>query len=441
MTIRKTLAALLAALALMLVLPPALAAEAPVVALGDGAPIPYLEGFSSRLIKDPGQLSGISGETNLSWQQANNIGAGLVSLTVENIALTPDILAVFYRAEFEKPPTLHYGTASKSYELAAPYLSISLNGDRLPVMDHFCEGYPEGDRRIHCLRLFSLEAPLPDQAVLTFHADYNSDTRQHDSALSVQIDQSRASDPTVGHDIDLPISLSYHRTPGQKTDFQFTIKRVSFGPFGNRIHLIIRDSGQDSGILSLYLKDDKGRTLPIWRMRNITHSLASPLNPVDMHNEIWFFGGEDAESLALVPIKTSEQTTPTLPFYSLAMDSAFPVTLPLENGSSLTVKGVQVEESGFTISYTASIAFEANFRPGDSQGQELRDLYYVGANSYDLPSETLLAQGLWMSEYKGQPIKRVSEKELSTFTSLLVSSYAQKDEMPVPELMVTVPLK
>jgi len=160
-----------------------------------------------------------------------------------------------------------------------------------------------------------------------------------------------------------------------------------------------------------------------------------------MHNEIWFFGGEDAESLALVPIKTSEQTTPTLPFYSLAMDSAFPVTLPLENGSSLTVKGVQVEESGFTISYTASIAFEANFRPGDSQGQELRDLYYVGANSYDLPSETLLAQGLWMSEYKGQPIKRVSEKELSTFTSLLVSSYAQKDEMPVPELMVTVPLK
>ena len=46
-----------------------------------------------------------------------------------------------------------------------------------------------------------------------------------------------------------------------------------------------------------------------------------------------------------------------------------------------------------------------------------------------------------MTEHKGQPVSRASEQEIKEFTTLLISSYAQDHEIPLPELAIQVPLK
>ncbi|NLA54594.1 MAG: hypothetical protein GX858_09645, partial [Clostridiales bacterium] len=100
MTIPKTLAALLAALVLFTFLPLSLAEDIPTVILGDGAPIPYLSDFTSRLMKDSAMMPGITGSTDLIWLQAGDLGSQ-VTVQLQNIALTDDVLAVFYRAQYK----------------------------------------------------------------------------------------------------------------------------------------------------------------------------------------------------------------------------------------------------------------------------------------------------------------------------------------------------
>lgn len=440
MKIHKTLAVLLAVLTLFTFLPPTLAEDIPTVTLGDGAPIPYLAGFTSRLIKDPAMMPGITGSADLSWQQAGNL-VSQVTVQVQNIALTDDVLAVFYRAEYEEPLPLIYGASPISYERAAPYLNPSLNGSPLPIIGLFMEGHPDGDKAVFCLAVFSLKTPVPDQSTLAFEAIYNAHSQQYDAISKIIIDRSQAKNPTIAYNLNLPQNFAYERYPGLNTNFAFTVRRVSFGPFGNRIHLSNLDKGRDSGILNCLLEDEQGKSLPIRSMSNIFSTLASPANPIEMQNEIWFLGGEGAEAIRIVPLMILSQTAPTLPFHSLQLNSDYPVTLPLKNGSALTINAVTFDENGFTVSYSSYSADSASFRPGNGQGQPLDSLFYVSSNSFDLPSQAFLSQGIWMTEHKGQPVSRASEQEIKEFTTLLISSYAQDHEIPLPELAIQVPLK
>ncbi|MDD4081401.1 MAG: hypothetical protein PHP02_08345 [Eubacteriales bacterium] len=437
---RRTIAILLAALIIFGILPVTLAAGIPIVKLGDGAPIPYLAGFTSRLIKDSNQMHGITGKADLVWQQAGNTGSQVI-VQVQNIALTDDVLAVFYRAEYEEPLPLNYGTSPISYERAAPYLDPSLNGEPLPIISLFMEGHPDGDKAVFCLAIFSLKMPIPDRSILAFEGNYNVDSKQYDAISQIEIDRSQAKDPTIAHSFDLPLGFTYERYPRQNTHFAFTVRRVSFGPFGNRIRLINLDKGRDSGILDCLLEDGKGNPLPIRNMTNIFNTLASSVNPVEMQNEIWFFGGEGAEAIRIVPFKILSQTAPTRPFHTLQLDGVYPVTLPLKNGSALTILGVALDENGFTVSYTANHVDSASFTPGNSQGQPVENLFYTSDNSFDLPSQGFLAQGVWMTQHEGRPVSRANEQVIKAFTTLLISSSAQDHEIPLPELAVQVPLK
>lgn len=440
MTIPKTLAALLAALVLFTFLPLSLAEDIPTVILGDGAPIPYLSDFTSRLMKDSAMMPGITGSTDLIWLQAGDLGSQ-VTVQVQNIALTDDVLAVFYRAQYKDPLPLIYGTSPISYERAAPYLNPSLNGSPLPIISLFMEGHPDGDKAVFCLAVFSLKNPVPDQSTLAFEAKYNANSEQYNVVSKIIIDRSQAKDTTIAYNLNLPQSFTYERYPGQNTNFAFTVRRVSFGPFGNRIHLSNMDKGRDSGILNCMLEDAQGKSLPIRSMSNISNTLASPANPIEMQNEIWFFGGEGTETIRIVPLMILSQTAPTLPFHSLQLNSDYPVTLPLKNGSALTINAVTFDENGFTVSYSSYSADSASFRPGNGQGQPLDSLFYVSSNSFDLPSQAFLSQGIWMTEHKGQPVSRASEQEIKEFTTLLISSYAQDHEIPLPEPAIQVPLK
>ena len=181
-------------------------------------------------------MPGITGSADLSWQQAGNLGSQ-VTVQVQNIALTHDVLAVFYRAEYEEPLPLIYGASPISYERAAPYLNPSLNGSPLPIIGLFMEGHPDGDKAVFCLAVFSLKTPVPDQATLAIEDIYNAHSQQYDAISKIIIDRSQAKDPTIAYNLNLPQNFTYERYPGQNSNFAFTVRRVSFGPFGNRIHL------------------------------------------------------------------------------------------------------------------------------------------------------------------------------------------------------------
>lgn len=444
MTTNKILASFLAALILLSGLPLALAAETPIVTLGDGAPIPYLDGFQSRLIKDTGMMKGITGKVDLSWQQADSHTMDKqshVAIQVQNIALTDDVLAVFYRAEYPDFLPLSFGATQLSYEGAAPYLDLTLVGAHLPIISMWREARPDGDKAVLCLDVYSLKAPIPEQSTLAFEANYNNDTKRYDTTAFVILNQAQAKDPTLAYNLNQPVSFAYERYAGQKTNFEFTVKRLSFGPFGNRMHLIIKDKGRDSGILNCLLEDEQGNVLPVRSRSNVSNTLASPMNPIDMHNEIWFFGGEESKTIRIVPVKILPQTAPATTSHTVPLNSAFPVILPEKNGSILTIKGVTVDDNGFTISYSVNSADSASFEPGDGQGQALKDLFYVSSTSFDLPSQAFLMQGMWMAEHKGQPVARISKEDISKFTTLLISSYAQDHEITLPELAVEVPIK
>lgn len=437
---RITTAILLTGLLMIGILPVTLAAEIPIVTLGDSAPIPYLAGFVSRLINDSSLMPGVTGSVDLSWQQAGNTGSQ-VMVQIQNIALTDDVLAIFYRAEYEKPLPLNYGTSPISYQRAVPYLNPKLNGDSLPIISVFTEGHPDGDKAVSCLAVFSLKTSIPDQSTLTFEGNYNVHSKQYDAASQIKIDRSRAKDPTIAHSFDLPLTFTYERYPGQNTQFSFTVRRVSFGPFGNRIRLTSLDKGRDSGILNCILEDGKGNPLPIRNMSNMFNTLASSVNPVEMQNEIWFFGGEGAEVIRIVPTKMLSQTAPTRPFHTLQLGADYPVTLPLKNGSVLTINSFELDENGFSVSYTANNVDSASFTPGNSQGQPLDGLFYISDNSFDLPSQTFITRGVWMAQHEGQAVSRASEQLISEFTTLLISSFTQDHEIPLSELAVEIPLK
>ncbi len=440
MRTHKIIAALLSILLLPGIFHLTLAEEIRTVTLGDGDPIPYLDGFNSRLIRDSGQMSGITGGVDVGWQQAGNTGSQ-VKVQLQNIALTDDVLAVFYRAEYEERVPLIYGTAPISYEYAAPYLNPSVNGAPLPVIGLWKEGHPDGENAVLCLSVYSLETPVPDQSILSFEDNDNPRPKQDDPTREVRMDRSQSKDPTTSYTLNRSLNFTYERYPGRNTSFDFTVRRISFGPFGNRIQLSNLDQGRDSGILDCLLEDERGNSLPIRSISNTFSTLASPAKPIEMENEIWFFGGEEAEAIRIVPVKILSQTAPTLPFYTLPLHSEYPVVLPLKNGSKLTINAVELDENGFTVNYTSNIVGNASFTPGNSEGEALDDLFYGSSNSFDLPSQTFLMQGLWMAEHQGQLVSRVSEQVIQEFTTLRISSYVQDYEVPLPELAVAVPLK
>jgi len=436
MTIRKLTAMLAAALLLIAGLTPALA-QTPVLHLGDGAPIPFVVGWRSRLMAAPAALPGITGQVSLTWKQENyksNDPQPNIAIELQNIALTDDALALFFRAEYPDYLPLEYGAAQLSYDWALPHISLGLQGkDYLPIVSLWSEGRPDGERAVLGMRVYTLEEPIPDGAVLLLGPD----------ELPLRIDRGGAHDPTRAVVPNQPVTLEYQRYQGRDTGQEFTVKRVSFGPFGNRLLIVNLDKGRDTAFTAFRLRDDAGQPLPVISQGSTYSTLASPANPVPMHNELWFFGGENAAAIDLIPIQTLQQNEPDFHRDELPLDGAFPATITLKDGSHVTVNSVQVDESGFHVSYiTDTESAAASFYPGDAQGESLSDkLFYVSSNSFDQRERTFLMDGLWMAEHKGQPVARVTAEDMKAMRTLLISSFSQFYEKPMPDLAVRVVLK
>ncbi len=435
MMIRKSLAAFLAALILLGLLPLAMAEKT--LALGDGAPIPYLKGFESRLIMDANMLPGVTGAADIRFRQEDGHtmnNQGQIAIHIQNIALTDDAIALFFRAEYPDFIPLEYGSAPESCSWAVPFVMPDVDGTQLSSVNTWREGHPDGDKVLQCLQVITLENPIPDGSALSFG-----------DAGQVTLDKSQARDDTRAVDPMLPVKFSYERFPGQTAiSYQAKIARVSFGPFGNRVLVLNRDDGR-GGIdtLPCVLEDEAGNRLPVIETGYRGSSLASPVNPVETYNEVLFLGGEDMKTLRLIPCQSLETKGDKPAPVSIPLAGPFPVRAPLPGGAELTVMKALVDENGYTVYYSIAGPDHVSFSLGDSQGRPLRKLsdQAVGFDGFDLKAQALVSSGLWVAEYKNKPVPRVSGADIRQAQTLLVETGWRYETRTLPELAVEVPLQ
>ena len=433
MTIRKSLAAFLAALILLGLLPLAMAEKT--LALGDGAPIPYLKGFESRLIKDANMLPGVTGAADIRFRQEDGHtmnNQGQIAIHIQNIALTDDAIALFFRAEYPDFIPLEYGSAPESCSWAVPFVMPDVDGTQLSSVNTWREGHPDGDKVLQCLQVITLEKPIPDGSALSFG-----------DAGQVTLDKSQARDDTRAVDPMLPVKFSYERSPGESLDYQFKVARVSFGPFGSRLLIINRDDGRGIGMLPCVMEDEKGQRLPVIQTGYNGSGLASPVNPVEVYNELLFLGGEGMAALRLIPYQSLETNQDKPALVSVPLAGPFPAKVPLPGGAELSIMKALVDENGYTVYYSVAGPDHVSFSLGDSEGRPLRKLsdQAVGFDGFDLKAQALVSSGLWVAEYKNKPVPRVSGADIRQAQTLLVETGWRYETRTLPELAVEVPLK
>ena len=447
MKLKKTSLVLLCLILLAGAMPASLAQEAAVLTLGAGAPIPYLTGYTSRLIKDAALLQGITGRVDLRFEQpdARTLSPQFnVSIHIQNISLTEDVLALFFRAEFPDFLPLSYGTAWESYARSVPFLVPLVDGQHLPFLNLYQEGHPDGEKSMLCLVVYTLQDPVSDQALISFKVNFNEKAGGEDRAPQVRVDTSRAQDLTRAVNPQTPLRFQFEISKGHLIDYQFTLCRVSFGPFGNRILIRNRDDGRGIGLLPCVLQDEAGRALTVIPTGFSGSGLASPAKPVDVYNEVLFLGGEGSKTLRLVPFqsytKEGSQDAPV----ALPLFRDYPYSLPLSPVSELTIHGLKIDEQGLSIHHSITGPGTVNFQLGDADSQPISKLnnQAVGFIGYDLGRDSLVASLLWSGEYKNQPVSRVTPKDIKQAQTLLIDLSSQRfEDRLVEDLAVTIPLK
>lgn len=434
---RMTAVIIFIAAMVFLLLSGAAAEQVPVVRLGDGAPIPYLEGHTSELVRDARMLEGITGEVDLQWDTIEN--GKRFTIRVQNIAVTDDVLVIFYLAQSESPLQLHFGPSLVGYKMAIP--SLSFAQPYPDIISAFLEARPAMERQLQGLVVYSLAEPLADGAEIAFQP--MGENYEPLAPVQIRIDRSGATDPTRELALGQQANFRYERYHNQMTDFEISFERLSFGPFGNRLLYTIKDKGRNSGELTAVLEDDQGNMLPIRRMSNLTNTTASPRKPIVMHNEIWFLGGEESALVRLVPVQVKDQNAPSTILHALPIDSPMPFTLEMKNGYRLTITDIQIDEQGFDVHYAADTGDGLDIRLGDAQGIPLKDedFFTINSEAYDLPGQTLIKRGSWMAEHEGQPVSRNTQEDIQRFRTLVIGSYLEDHHIKLPELAVEIPAK
>ena len=384
------------------------------VVIGDGAPIPYLEGFESRLVHNAELIQGITGafaqaqvSQRSDLQVAGQSDAGTWTYELQNLVLTDDVLGLFFKQTYSEP-IVYGGDIPYSYGVAAMMPEILVDGETLKMLNQFKEGYPIDAYSQYSFVLQSLPEPVKDGQVLTFGAQWNDDLQAWEGGLSVLVDRSRADDPTIVYQPSLTVQETLALWEGNKPiPYNFTVERVSFTPFGNRVLLRFTGTCESNQYLDCQLLDDAGAALNIIPTMQRFYTNASAEHPVVNENEVWFFGGEGSRSLTLVPLggnwQTSNKARRTAP---VALDS-LPADIPLENGVVLRAESCELSDNGFYVRYsTDGYAGYVSFDLGDADGISLG--FPFASYLLDDHAQALLGSGAyWCEEYKGNTVSRV----------------------------------
>ncbi|MBE0601149.1 MAG: hypothetical protein IH607_05125, partial [Firmicutes bacterium] len=398
------------------------------VVIGDGAPIQYLEGFESVMVQSTEQIRGITGAfSGVQVSQQSNIqivgeeSPGIWTFDLQTLVLTDDVLGLFFKQTYSQP--IVYRSMTKiNLSTAAMMPEILVDGEILHNVNEFKEARPIDAYSQYSFVLWSLPQPVKVGQVLTFGAQWNETLQTWEGGVQVMVDRSQADEPTVSYNPAITVQKSMALWQGSAAvRYHFTIDRVAYTPFGNRMLIRFTGTSEDSQYLDCILLDAAGNTLNMIPTMQKFQTNASAEHPVVNVNEVWFFGGEDSQSLTLIPLGGNWQTSnKARRMASVALDE-LPADIALENGLVLHVERCEIQESGFYVRYTTDgYAGYVDFDLGDANGNSLG--FPFGSYHLDDHSRRLLGYGgVWAEEYKGETISRVKQKQLAQVKTLLIS--------------------
>ena len=390
------------------------------VVIGDGAPIPYLDGFESALFSDADDIVGITGALP-DIVDTLSTDAGVWTLHLQNIILTDDVIGCFFTQTYSQPIS-YEGDMPYAYSFASLWPDILVDGSSPQIMSQFSEGHPIDACSQYSLILCSLAEPIQDGQILTLGATWNLHKQVWEGGVRLRVDRSSAKDPTVAYcpmvHVQKPIVLWEGE---QAVQYDFTVQRVAYTPFGNRMLLRFAGTNENSQYLDYQLFDQSGKALNLIPPSFRFQSNASVEHPASTANEVWFFGGENSSSLTLVPLggnasdgQNASRVT------SLPLDT-LPADVVLENGVTMHVDSCALSNGGFYALYsTDGYAGYVSFDIGDAEGNSLGFIF----TSYlmDQHRRGLLGYGgYWSEEYKGKTVPRVLPDQLTQAKTLLIT--------------------
>ena len=419
---KKTLCFLATCFLLALAWAPGVVAEGnsnAVVVLGDGAPIPYLDGFQSMLFQGADAIEGVTGALP-DIESVMKTDDGTWRFQLQNLVLTDDVLGLFFTQTYSEP-IQYEGKSAFAYSFAALAPDVLIDGKSIDLLNQFTEGHPIDACSQYSFVIYTLSEPVRDGQTLTFGATWNEAKQAWAGGTAVTVDRSRAKDPTVACEPSLNVKKSLALWKGDDSiNYDFTVKRVARTPFGNRILLCFTGTCERNQYLDYQLLDGDGNALNIVPQTLCFQSNASREHPVQNDNEAWFFGGENSAALTLVPLggdpakEVDADRTASVPLATL------PVDVKLENGVTMRVESCDVTDDGFYARYTTDgYAGYVSFDLADADGNPLGlcfDSYLLDDHSRGL----LGYGGCWSEEYKGKTVPRVTEEQLLQVKTLLI---------------------
>lgn len=407
-----------------------------VVRLNDGASIPYLDGFDSYYLTDAEGVRGVTGAVEASMPVESRAVEG--TLTVQNIALTDDVLAVFFHAEMDKPIDFQAGHTRSGANFAVPYARLAAGSEWLENVSVHSEGWATGENSLECMMLYTLPKPLAEGAVLTFGGIQN-DSGGYTGGLELVIDRSGANDPTVAYRPMQEGTARYVNIfDGSVLETQFIVERIAFTPFGNRILINDRMVADWGSYNFSSLLDENGVQLSLFGGGGSFSELASKEHPMWIYHESWFRGGEDAAALTLLPWGYGEEHE--LVDTAVPLDS-LPATVTLKNGAVVEVLGATLNDSGFDIPIRLLSGVNYWFRGfADAEGNALELDYEQGNSLNDYRTGAVHEQGSWTAEYEGRAVRMVTEGQVESIYSILVG-YSQPEYVPLWDDAVTISLR
>ena len=419
---------------LLLVVTPALA-ETQTVVLGDGAPIPYFNGFESSLICDLAAIRGITGKLEGSFELNSMGGANTPvsrTITLQNIAVTDDFYAVFFQMTYDASISFPIGQSQFLSSQMVPSILIQQEGSLVSAASvSFSEAHLINDRELQCVAVASMKEPITSSKELKIWM----------SDISFILDRSLLKDPTVSYSPMLVIKSNPLAQPGDKGyNLSTTIRRIAFTPFGMRIVTDNQETGSGPDF-SYQVADKSGRLLSPSAVQWSSSNTASPEHPAITRSEMWFAKNNVQEAIQLIPKRWVGEEEIYPKYYRTAyvpLDS-LPANIPLEGRGMLHIESADLTPDGFLVSYTIDgLNDYLSFDLADANNESLH-FNFVSFDSVNFAKDLLQEGGYWSNEYKGRQVSYVTAEDLQKVKTLEISYYTGLWEF-VCDQAVVIPL-
>lgn len=413
--------------------------ETATLRLGDGAPIPYLAGFESELIKSPDSIRGITGALSYTLQRPDSPTGYEGEYQITNLGLTDDFLLLFY-VRTTKSPLAPPHDSPEGLQWLSGIVPILLGEGVNNFFNAFTEVRKKDAHSVQVAQLLPLKTPLGEGETLTIGATWNETQQRYEGGLVVTIDRSRAQDPTKAIEPHQEVKLTMKEFDSDKQPFayDFTVERLARTPLGNRLVLSFLGTNDRDQFLDYDLLDEQGNHLLLSQPSTGSFTLASRVKPVNTRQEVWFSGGEDSKTLRLMPYFSrwvSHQETGK----QVALDlAALPATVDLPGNGQIHVASCDLSRDGYRVKYRHQGQDPLiSFHLADQQGDKL-DFQGITYQGTDFKSALRVSALYWSGDLYGSIVPRVPESQWQQARKLIID-YAVGARWLQEDHAVTIP--